>query len=558
MATNARPLTREAAAWVSALRYADIPPRVIALAKSQIASVLASAHAGALTAASKQVLEAVRRFAPAGTSPIVATGDRVHLDAALAANSALGMAQDYDDYLFMGHTGHSAVWVALLVGLETRASGEDVLAAVVAANEVAGRLGAACILGPQNGQLWTHIHLAGAAAAAGKLYGLSADQMAHAFGIAYAQPTYGLFPGFMGPGSKLLSAVTPSLTGLQAARYALVGMQGCTTIWEDEQGFLRHFAYRPIARMLSGWGEAWVTDTLAIKPYPGCAYIDTTIDNMLSLRAQIARERGRFDVADIEAIDVAASILTIEMDRLSARHFNDATLTPININFNIPVNVAIALLAGELGSKQLTEEYLTRNREAVLAAAAKVRLRHGWQATFDMLNDLDRTVGTARFFAGTSRDDVRYIRLRMKRDGHANLDVGRGEIGEVVRAAFGPGGLLRKHAGGLVRGLLGDVKQGAPLTLSGVDFAQVRLPFRSRVALRMKDGKEYAAERDLPRGSAAAGDVHVVAREKLERELRLHCPREAADAAWARLQTLESTGVGPLLAAVTPGQPVAS
>lgn len=549
-----RPLTREAAAWAAGLRYADIPPRIVALAKSQIASVVASAHAGAQTAASQHVLEAARRFAPEGPFPVVATGLRVGLEAALAVNSAHGMAQDYDDYLFMGHTGHSAVWTALLVGQETSAEAEDVIAAVVAANEIAGRLGAACILGPQNGQLWTHIHLAGAAAAAGKLYGLDAEQMAHAFGIAYAQPNYGLFPGFMGPGSKLLSATTPALTGLQAARYALVGMQGCTTIWEDEQGFLRHFAYRPIAAMLSGWGEAWMTDTLAVKPYPGCAYIDTTIDNMLALREQIAAERGAFDPGAVAAVDVEASILTIEMDRLSARHFDDVRLTPININFNIPINVAIALRAGALGATQLTEAYLDAEREAVLALAAKVSLRHDWAATFDMLNDLDRTVGAARFFAGTTRDDVGYIRLRMKRDGHARLGVAGKEIGDVVRAAFGKGGLLRKYARGLVRRGGGR----APVSLAGVDFSQVRLPFRSRVTVRLADGKTYTAARDLPRGAAAAGDLHAVAREKFVRELGLRLAPGAVEAAWAALQTFESTGPRAFLSAVTPAAAVAN
>ena len=69
-------------------------------------------------------------------------------------SAAASIAHDWDDYLFMGHTGHSAVPAAAAFA----ADHERVLLAQVAANEAAGRLGAALFLGPHNGQFWASIH----------------------------------------------------------------------------------------------------------------------------------------------------------------------------------------------------------------------------------------------------------------------------------------------------------------------------------------------------------------------------------------------------------------
>src|SRR6185295_12177540 len=97
-----------------ALTLEGIPARVRARTRMQVLSVLASAHAALHARAARAVLRAVGRWGERGDLPIVASGERASLRSALLGNAACGMALDYDDYLFMGHTGHSAVWVPLL------------------------------------------------------------------------------------------------------------------------------------------------------------------------------------------------------------------------------------------------------------------------------------------------------------------------------------------------------------------------------------------------------------------------------------------------------------
>src|SRR2546423_7659597 len=141
----------------------------------------------------------------------------------LYANAAASIAHDWDDYLYMGHTGHSSVWTsrAFSAGDDERA-----LVAQVAANEVAGRLGAAMLIGPHNGQFWSSIHCASAAVAAGVGIGLDGERLGHALAISLYQPPYGPWPGLLGPASKLLTAAEPAVQGARAPMAPAAGADG--------------------------------------------------------------------------------------------------------------------------------------------------------------------------------------------------------------------------------------------------------------------------------------------------------------------------------------------
>src|SRR5256885_3209755 len=299
------------------------PESVAERARLQAASVLAAARAGAEDAAP---FAAVAPDGPAGE---------------VYRGAAASIAHDWDDYLYMGHTGHSAVWAArALTDDEERA-----LAAQVAGNELAGRLGAALFLGPHNGQFWASIHCAGAAAAAGVALGLDAGTLAHALAIALYQPPYGLMPGFMGPPTKLLTAAEPAAAGVRAALLAADGVTGALDVVEARDGLLRHFAYAPRPGMLGALGRVWLTDTLAFKSRPGCAYVQAAIDG--ALRTDAAAH-------DVERVTVEAGLLTVAMEREGAR----AGLTAVGVNFSVARSVAVALIAGRLAPAQLAPEWL--------------------------------------------------------------------------------------------------------------------------------------------------------------------------------------------------------
>ncbi len=482
-------ILRTIAEWTSSLRAESIPASVRMRVRAQVLSTLASAHAAVHSRAARAVFAAVAKWGE-GTSPIVATGTRVGLHAALLANAASTMAFDYDDYLFLGHTGHSAVWTPLLLGAE----GGDLLAAIVAANEVAGRLGAACFYGPQNGQLWSFIHLAGAAVAAARAMRLDAARTADALAIALSQPNYALYPGLMGCEAKLLTAATPAVAGLQAAQLAAEGLTGRHEVLDDPRGFLTAFSFHPQPHMLTGWGEAWVTDTLAVKPYPGCAYIDSTID---SIRDFLPMAGGRIAPEAVAAVNVDATLMTVAMNRMGQR---EGAFGPVDVNFSIPLSVAVTLLEGDLTAAALADENLARRRGEIVSIASKVRLRHDHALTEAMLAKVAETIGFDRMLGTAGWRDLLRIRRGMKR----SLGGGTVTFGD-LRPFLGMAPFTR---------FLFPPREVR--SLSGVDFSQVTLPIAARVTLHTVDGKAYQGSRHVPRG--AGTDVEDVAREKWRRE----------------------------------------
>jgi 2-methylcitrate dehydratase PrpD len=271
--------TRRLAEFIANVRFEDFPPRVVEGAKLQILSMLAAASAGHRTEAGRAVLSAFLEGAGLRGKrecAVIGTRERAGFRDALYLNAALSMTLDYDDYLFAGHTGHSAVLASLGAAETFGLSGRELLTLQVLANEIEGRIGASVLLGPLNGQLWSFIHAAGAAAVHARALGFEAEEIESALGIALLQPPTPLGRGFFGSEAKALLASMPAAHGIDAAELVRAGLAGARGILDGPQGFVAKFTPRPIAGAFTGLGSTWLTDTLCFKPYPGCAYIDSS------------------------------------------------------------------------------------------------------------------------------------------------------------------------------------------------------------------------------------------------------------------------------------------
>jgi hypothetical protein len=451
--------------WAAGLTEAEIPGDVRIRAELQRRSIEAAAAAGASAAAS------FVHVAPDG------------LLGEIYASAAASMAHDWDDYLYMGHTGHSAVPTA-------RAFSDDparALLAQVAANEVAGRLGLALFVGPHNGQFWASIHCAGAAVAAGVAMGLDADQLAHALSIALYQPPYGLWPGFMGPASKLLTAADPAIQGARAALLAADGVRGALDIIEDDRGLLTHLAFIRREGAFGGLGDVWLTDTIAFKPRPGCAYLQAAVD--AALRSGIA-------LRDVREVDISAGYLTVAMESLGSR----AGFGPVGVTFSARLSVAVALLAGRLTHAELDPGWLGEHASSLRELAGRTRLRHDWELT------LATVEGAAA--GGASLGDVplrawgRAIR-RLRDLRMTELALNASELGGLARNPR----LLRR----LRRAAVGSGAAGT----AALDTSALRMTFPCRLTLRLRSGRtiEVAGGEPGACGHPVAEQSEVVARK---------------------------------------------
>lgn len=488
------------AGWAAGLRLADVPDTVVDLCRAQRRSVLAAMPAAVGDAASQRVLAAVERWAGDGPVAVPGLQRSVAVDDGLYAALVTSIALDFDDYVCFAHAGHSSVLVPALLAAGTGASGAEQLAAQVAANELEARLGGACLLGPLNGQLWSFVHAAGAAVAAGRLLRLDAGRLAHALALALYQAPRATVPGFMAPDSKVLTAAEPALAGVRAARLAAAGVTGPLDALDHPQGFFDAFSYAPLPALLGGLGSGWATRTLSIKRYPGCAYVDTTVDALLEL--------GPPPAGEVESVVVEAGVLTCEMDALSRRYAVDGVPgvpTPVTINFSIPWTVAATIVAGRLHPAEVNEAWLATHHRELAEVASRVSLRHDWSLTLRTAGAMAPLLPLRAMTAGTpSRRRLLRAIGRTRRE-HEGLRFAFGDGIALIRALRGAGiGTARRAATG--------EQLWAPAAL---DAFAMTFPARVRVGLR--DGRELVAESDVPRGGAGSVTTtpEAVSREKL-------------------------------------------
>ncbi len=431
------------AAWAANLRYEDVPASVLDRARLQSASVLGAVLAGSSSELATRVRRAASRWGSGDQATLIPSGERVSTHTACYVNAAASVAFDYDDYLFAGHTGHSAVLGALAYGEATGANGRDVLAAQVVGNEVGGRLGAAFLLGPHNGQMWTYIHALEGACVAGRLIGLDAGQMQHAIGIALAQPPYPLSPAFFGPDSKALMVSSPFVEGVRASELAAEGLTGAEDIIGDENGMLRKIGTQPLAFVFSGFGSAWVTDSLAYKLYPGCAYVDTPVDGLEEIRETFAGKHGRpLAPDDVARIRVEGTMFTAGMEAMATPYRSRERLTPVDVNFSVGLSYGVMLTLGEISPATLAADVLAANRDAILSVYDRVTVEQNPELTMQVGGLSDLGIDAAQIFSG-----------------------------------------------------------GEGLTLEGADFAAFQMRFPARVMLETTTGEEYAAEVSIPAGA---------------------------------------------------------
>ena len=528
--------------WVVGLSHEAVPPRVLDLARHQTMSVLAAMHAGADTEAARQVEAAVRREGASGGATALPSGEKLPRDSAVLLNSARSMALDYDDYLYMGHTGHSAVLAAIALGETTGASSRDVLVAQVAANEVGGRIGASCALGPQNGQAWSFIHAAEGAVIGARLLGLDRDQTAHAIAIALYQPTFTLWPGFMGPGSKVLTAAGPTIAGLQAADFAREGMTGALDIIEHpKKGLWSFFSFVPLRHMMTGLGRAWVGDTLTFKRYPGCAYVDTTLDALFDVLGQISAAKGRaLQPDDVRSIDVAASLLSVEMERLS-RGSRGERLSPININFSIGLNVGVGIVAGRHTAEEMRQAFLDTHEASIREIAGKTRLHHDLGMTLEVAKAFDSVLGEASVARSLEPRDYLAVIGGYRRQ--LGLDK---SVVDGFRRALSPRAVL-ETARTVARSRRSRTRRPpeAPRerSLDHVDFERFRMAFPAEVTIELTDGSRFSARQDVPVGAPGQQGRLEAARSKLLLDAGRHQSPDAARRVVEAAASFEARGL---------------
>jgi 2-methylcitrate dehydratase PrpD len=299
--------------------------------------------------------------------------EQVGMAAAVLANGTLAHGLDYDDTLeeAIVHTGSCCATAALAAGEARHASGAEVLTALVAGVEVMAAVGSACP-GTFHRRGFHPTALCGAfgaAAATGRLLGLTAAQLATAFGLCGSQAS-GIIE-YLADGSwtKRLHAGWAAHAGVVAAHLAQAGFTGPRTVFEGTHGFYRAFGGEPpdpgrLAALADGLGREWAIQRLMFKVYP-CGSINQPY---MDCAARI-RTRPGFDPKAIRAVVCRTAEGPIHRLWEPIAEKRRPT-TPYGAKFSLPYCIALVLVEGQAGVDGFSE---ARTRDPrILEVAGKV------------------------------------------------------------------------------------------------------------------------------------------------------------------------------------------
>jgi 2-methylcitrate dehydratase PrpD len=365
-----------------------VPPAVAARAALLALDTLGSCLASSRQDFGRAVVDAAGRLGGAPESVVIGAGGRVGAAAAVLANGTLAHGLDFDDTRedAIVHTGCVAVTTALAVGEAVNASGRAALEAMIAGVEVMCRVGLA-VPGRFHARHYHPTALAGtfaAAAAAGRLYGLTEDQLVHALGICGSQASGVIEYLADGSWTKRLHPGWAAHAGVTAALLARAGFTGPETVFEGAHGFYAAFAggHDPerLETQVASLGRTWELSNLTFKPYPCGSIAHPYMDCALRLR-----ERHRFrheEIAEVRCRTAEGPIPRL-WEPLAAKH------RPPNgyaAKFSLPYLLASILVHGRATLADFTDEAV--REETRRRVAAKVYY------------DVDPTIDYPRHFIG--------------------------------------------------------------------------------------------------------------------------------------------------------------
>jgi len=478
------------ATWARDLSYDDLPRSVRERVRLQHLSA-----AGAIKAvADRPFAEQLRRAGGTRGKAALVGGKTAPQRDALRLHMALGTLLDHDDHLVFGPVGIGAT-----AGAWAAAKGHtvrDLHTATVAANEVAGRVGASLIFGPSPGAIWSAVHAAGVTTALGLLEGLDSDELAHALALALAVPRRVPLASQLGGGlGKGLIAAGPAVQAVDAVAMAKEGAKGPLSLLDDRDGLLGALTWVPLRNAYTGLGKAWLTETLAFGLMPVSPFFAVPVQAVHEiLMRHVKAADKRLRVNQVDRIELSVSAPTFNLAELRSRH---PSLAPGAVSSCLRTSIGVLVAEHSLGPAELTEGFLARKHDAITEVASKVEISHDWDRTLDLVEHVVDVLGP--LLAGVTSAELRTAGLRATGT-YGRLPLGGRDLLMVLRRR--PGQLMER-----LRYQTGDLSE-APLE-------QWQFRYGAEVKVYTTRGGNWPERRDVAWGSPgwdwsdSVGRVHA-------------------------------------------------
>lgn len=362
---SSNPVSHTIAAWTSTAKAADLPPDARALVRRALLDTLAVTLLGSRLDGPRIVagVEAARGGTPVAS--LAGMGRRADLMSAALVNGTSAHADLFDDNSapMIAHPSAPLFSALLPLAEVRRRSGPDVMDAYVAGFETGVRLGR--LLNPAHYEKGWHatrtLGILGCTVACCRLIGLDIERTAAAIGIAVSMAS-GVRQAF----GTMTMGVHVGLTARDAIHCALLaeaGMQADAHAIEGKYGFVQLFAGTPLGDLSLGRPYELVQSGIIFKPYPSGAPTHAAIDAALALRSRLGRAPDANEVDRVECLVHPWNAMTLRTEEP-----RDMLQAKVNMRYC----VAAALLHGEVGYRQFTQEAL--EQPALQALMAKVAI----------------------------------------------------------------------------------------------------------------------------------------------------------------------------------------
>jgi 2-methylcitrate dehydratase PrpD len=345
-------------------QWQDFPERVRAIARLCFLDTLGAALAGTLAPATDIAAAFVAQDLSGEGATVISSGKQSSPAAAAFANGAAANAVDIDDcgaYTW-GHPGAVVFSVALAVAESLEASGDVLLTALVVGYETAFRAGRcinADIARNEADPLLFHDFRAcgswgsvASAAVASHLLSLTPEQTRNALGIAeYWAPEVRMMRDIDHPGMVKHGIAMGAMVGVMAGQLAALGYTGPPSL-------LEHGEY---AAWVGDAGDNYILPSGVFwKEWSCCAWTHPTLQALRELK-----RTNEFSAEQIERIHVTGHHYA---KRLGVR----LPSTTEEAQFNLAWPIAVFLVDGEIGPRQILDERLSDAVVRELAARVHV------------------------------------------------------------------------------------------------------------------------------------------------------------------------------------------
>jgi 2-methylcitrate dehydratase PrpD len=347
--------------FVCGLRLDELGADAVAAARTVTLDTIGAMTAGSCLPENRKLAEMAVKMSGVGASTIIGHSELAGPSLASLVNGTSGVALEMDEGNRLGG-GHAAIHVippALAVAEETGASGREFLESVIAAYEVTSRIGTGTVVRSE-----VHSHgtwgTVGAAAATGRLLGLSRAELREAINIAASMsPANTWTPCIEGATVRNLYSGRSAMQGIMAANLVLCGFTGIKDGPADIYGSLLGQGFDPeaVSDGLGGPGPLRIQQNY-FKLHACCLYNHPALDGMQNIL-----RREAFAATDVDRIEVLAPPLASIMT-------DPAPPNMLAAKFSLPYAVASTVTQGTTDVTAFYQDKL--DDEATLSLAQRV------------------------------------------------------------------------------------------------------------------------------------------------------------------------------------------